>query len=373
MVDHQQDTLYMTEALRLAEQAHGRTSPNPMVGAVVVKDGRVIGKGYHTKSGMPHAEIEAFRSASEVLQGATLYVTLEPCCHYGKTPPCTDAIIRARIRRVVAAMVDPNPRVSGKGIQQLRDAGIEVEVGLLEQEARRLNEAFIKHQISGLPFVIAKFAMSLDGKIATKTGESKYLTNEASRAYVHTLRDQVDAIMVGIGTILADDPLLTTRLPDNQGQNPHRLIVDTHLSIPLTAKVVADTSEAKTTIFTAEHPDQQKILNLHEKGVDIQTVAYDEDGKLNLRQIFERLGQQQIVSILLEGGAELNGSAFRYHLVDKVLVFLAPMIIGGKDARSPVEGIGIEALCDAVRLYQVTTQRFGDDILVEGYVERINE
>jgi diaminohydroxyphosphoribosylaminopyrimidine deaminase/5-amino-6-(5-phosphoribosylamino)uracil reductase len=368
--DHQQDTLYMTEALRFAEQARGRTSPNPMVGAVVVRDGRVIGKGYHTRAGMPHAEIEALRSASEVLQGATLYVTLEPCCHYGKTPPCTDAIIRAGIRRVVAAMVDPNPRVSGKGIQQLRAAGIEVDVGLLEAEARRLNEAFIKHQTRGLPFVIAKFAMSLDGKIATKTGESKYLTSEASRAYVHTLRDYMDAIMVGIGTIRTDDPLLTTRLPDKQGKNPHRLIVDTHLSIPLTAKVIADTSEAKTTIFTAEHPDQQKALNLHEKGVDIQTVAYDENGKLNLRQIFEHLGEQQIVSVLLEGGAELNGSAFRHHLVDKVLVFLAPLIIGGKDARSPVEGAGIAALSEAIRLDQIMIQRFGDDILVEGYVKK---
>jgi diaminohydroxyphosphoribosylaminopyrimidine deaminase/5-amino-6-(5-phosphoribosylamino)uracil reductase len=436
MADQQEDTIYMTEALRLAEKARGWTSPNPMVGAVLVKDGRIIGKGYHTKVGAPHAEIEAFQDAQENLQGATLYVTLEPCCSYGKTSPCTDAIIHAGIRRVVAAMIDPNPKVSGKGIRQLRDAEIEVEVGLLEPQARRLNEAFIKYQTTGLPFVIAKFAMSLDGKIATKTGESKYLTNEASRAYVHTLRDQVDAIMVGIGTVLADDPLLTIRLPDASGKNPYRIIVDTRLSIPLNSKVVTDTSEAKTVIFTGEQSDQQKARMLRDKGVDIQTVAYDEQyvypplppfrsravkflasvrgepvephqksalrqaqgerydpdipenltalpfrrggyseeyRRLNLRKVFEILGKQEMLSVLLEGGAELNGSAFMQRLVDKVLVFIAPMIIGGKEAQSPVEGIGIETLREAVKLTQVTAHRFGDDILVEGYVERMKD
>jgi len=369
MEERQEDTLYMTEALRLAEKARGRTSPNPMVGAVLVKDGRVIGKGYHAKAGAPHAEIEAFQDAREDLQGATLYVTLEPCCMYGKTPPCTDAVIRAGIRRVVAAMIDPNPRVSGKGIQRLRDAGIHVDVGILEDQARRLNEAFIKYQTTGLPFVISKFAMSLDGKIATKTGDSKYITNEESRAYVHALRDQIDAIMVGIGTVLADDPLLTTRLPDAHAKNPDRIIVDTHLSIPLNAKVVTDVSKARTTIFTGADVDQQKIQQLRKGGVDIQTAAYDESGKLDLCQVFEISGKYGVLSILLEGGAEINGSAFRHHLVDKVLVFIAPMIIGGKGARSPVEGTGIEALRDAVQLSQVTTQRFGDDILIEGYVK----
>ncbi len=370
MADQQQDTLYMTEALRLAEKARGRTSPNPMVGAVVVKDGRIIGKGYHTKAGAPHAEIEAFQDAQENLQGTTLYVTLEPCCTYGKTPPCTDAIIRAGIRRVVAAMIDPDSRANGKGIQQLREAGIQVDVGILEDQARRLNEAFVKHAMTGLPFVISKFAMSLDGKIATKVGDSKYITNEASRAYVHTLRDQIDAIMIGIGTVLADDPLLTTRLPDTSGKNPHRVIIDTHLSIPLTAKVVTDTSSAKTTVFTGEHVDQYKVEQLRKRGVDIQTIAYDESGKLDLREVFANLGKRKILSVLLEGGAEINGSAFRHRLVDKVLVFIAPLIIGGRDARSPVEGTGIEALRDAIKLSQVTTQRFGDDILVEGYVIR---
>lgn len=368
--DRQNDTLYMAEALRLAGKARGRTSPNPMVGAVVVKDGCIIGKGYHTKAGAPHAEIEAFQDACENLEGATLYVTLEPCCMYGKTPPCTDAIIQAGIHRVVTAMIDPNPKVSGNGVRQLRDAGIVVDVGILEDQACRLNEAFIKYITTGFPFVISKFAMSLDGKIATKTGDSKYITNEASRAYVHTLRDQVDAIMVGIGTVLADDPLLTTRLSGGTGKNPHRIIVDTRLSIPLTARVITDTSEAKTTIFAEENVDQYKAQQLREKGIDIQTTRYDVSGKLDLYQVFEALGKRQILSVLLEGGAEINGSAFRHHLVDKVLVFIAPMIIGGKDARSPVEGIGIESLHEAVRLSQVTTQRFGDDILVEGYVMR---
>lgn len=372
--NHQQDTSYMEEALRLAEKARGRTSPNPMVGAVIVKDGHVIGKGYHTKAGSPHAEIEALNDAVEDPQGSILYVTLEPCCMYGKTPPCTDAIIRAGIRRVVAAMIDPDPRVKGKGCEQLRNAGIDVDVGILENQARRLNEAFITHKITGFPFVISKFAMSLDGKIATKIGDSKYITNEASRAYVHALRNQVDAIMVGIGTVLADDPLLTTRLKglratsEDAGHNPHRIILDTHLSIPLTANVVRDVSEAKTTIFTGEGIDQDKVTRLRERGVEIQSVEYDDYGKLNLKQILEVLGKHDVVSVLLEGGAEINGTAFIHHLVDKVLVFIAPLIIGGKDARSAVEGSGIETLSDAVRLSEITTQRFGDDMLIEGYV-----
>jgi len=372
--NHQQDTSYMEEALRLAEKARGRTSPNPMVGAVIVKDGHVIGKGYHTKAGSPHAEIEALNDAVEDPQGSILYVTLEPCCMYGKTPPCTDAIIRAGIRRVVAAMIDPDPRVKGKGCEQLRNAGIDVDVGILENQARRLNEAFITHKITGFPFVISKFAMSLDGKIATKIGDSKYITNEASRAYVHALRNQVDAIMVGIGTVLADDPLLTTRLKglratsEDAGHNPHRIILDTHLSIPLTANVVRDVSEAKTTIFTGEGIDQDKVTRLRERGVEIQSVEYDDYGKLNLKQVLEVLGKHDVVSVLLEGGAEINGTAFIHHLVDKVLVFIAPLIIGGKDARSAVEGSGIETLSDAVRLSEITTQRFGDDMLIEGYV-----
>ena len=365
-----QDMLFMTEALRLAEQARGRTSPNPMVGAVLVKDGRIIGKGYHTKAGAPHAEIEALRAAGENPAGATLYVTLEPCCHYGKTPPCTDALRRAGIRRVAAAMVDPNPKVSGQGLAQLRDAGVEVEVGLLENAARRLNEAFITYQTTGLPFVIAKFAMSLDGKIATKTGASKYLTNEISRAYVHRLRDQMDAIMVGVGTIRADNPLLTTRLPDGSGKNPRRVIIDTHLATPVTANVLTNLTTARTTIFTGADVDLQHVQQFREKGVDIRTVPYDKDGRLDLRQVLAVLGKQEILSVLLEGGAEINGSAFISGLVDKVLVFLAPLIIGGKDAPSPVEGSGIETLPEAVRLTQVTTQRFGEDILIEGYVEK---
>lgn len=278
--------------------------------------------------------------------------------------------MRAGIRRVVAAMIDPNPKVSGKGIQQLRDAGIAVAVGILEQEARRVNEAFVKYQTIGLPFVISKFAMSLDGKIATKTGDSKYITNEASRAYVHTLRDQVDAIMVGIGTIRADDPLLTTRLADALGKNPHRVILDTHLSISLTAKVLTDLSAAATTIFTGANVEQQKVKQFCKKGVDIQTVPYDKDGRLDLHQVLEVLGKREIISVLLEGGAEINGSAFIHRLVDKVLVFIAPIIIGGKDARSPVEGTGIDSLREALKLSQITIQRFGDDVMIEGYVEK---
>ncbi len=372
--ERQHDMFFMEEALRLAGKARGRTSPNPMVGAVLVKDGGVIGKGYHQRAGGPHAEIEALQDTGEDPQDATLYVTLEPCCMHGKTPPCSDAVIRAGIRRVVAAMIDPDPRVQGKGINQLRDAGIDVEVGLLEEQARRLNEAFITHATTGFPFVISKFAMSLDGKIATKTGDSKYITNKASRAYVHALRDQVDAIMVGIGTVRADDPRLTIRLTDpsdtivDARHNPHRIILDPHLSVPLTAHVVKDVSEAKTTIFTSQDVNQDKVKRLHDCGVGIQTVERDTRGKLNLRQVFKVLGEDDVLSVLLEGGAEVNGTAFMQRLVDKVLVFLAPLIIGGKDARSPIEGIGIGALRDAIRLSDITVQRFGEDVLIEGYV-----
>lgn len=367
MTSYQVDIRYMTEALRLAEQARGRTSPNPMVGAVVVKDGRIIGQGYHTKAGAPHAEIEAFRSAQESVNGATLYVTLEPCCMYGRTPPCTEAIIRAGVRRVVAAMVDPDPRVSGQGFAQLRAAGIEVEIGLLEAQARRLNEAFIKHRTTGLPFVIAKFAMSLDGKIATRTGDSKYLTNPQSREYVHRIRDQVDAILVGAGTIRADDPLLTTRLAEG-GKNPLRVVLDTRLSLPLTAQVVATTATAPTLVFTGEQVEQTRVQQFRAKGVDIQSVSCDEDGRLNLRQVFRNLGERGMLSVLLEGGAEVNGTAFRARLVDKILVFLAPLIIGGKDARSPVEGEGSATLNEALRVANITTQQFDNDILIEGYL-----
>ena len=367
--DRQNGTVYMRLALRLAEEARGRTSPNPMVGAVLVKDGRVIGQGYHSRAGAPHAEIEALRAASESPAGATMYVTLEPCCIHGKTPPCTDAIIGAGIQRVVAAMVDPNPNISAQGFQQLRAAGISVEVGLLEAEARRLNEAFIKHQTTGWPFVTAKYAMSLDGKIATKTGESKYLTNEASRAYVHQLRDQVDAIMVGVGTIRADDPCLTTRLADQPGHSPHRVILDTHLSLPVTAHVVTDLDDAPTTVFTCPTVNQQKVQQLCDRGVHVQPVACQTDGRLDLHQVLSYLGQAEIMSVLLEGGAEVHGTALLGRFVDKVLVFVAPLIIGGKTARSPVEGEGIAALHDALRLREVTTQRFDNDLLIEGYLD----
>ncbi len=372
----QHDISFMEDALKLAEQARGRTSPNPMVGAVLVKDGQIIGKGYHTKAGCPHAEIEALRDASEDPRGATLYVTLEPCCMHGKTPPCTDAIIQAGIIRVVTGMIDPDPRVQGKGIAQLQRAGILVDAGLLEDRARRLNEAFITHTTTGRPFVISKFAMSLDGKIATRTGDSKYITNAASREYVHTLREQVDAILVGIGTVLADNPLLTSRIPrssehgEHVKRNPQRVILDTHLRIPLSASVVQAISEAHTTIFTGQQAEKGKIAELQARGVGIETVEQDERGTVNLEQVFNVLGNKNVQSVLLEGGADVNGNAYRQRLIDKVLAFIAPMIIGGKDARSPVEGPGIDALRDAIRLSDITIHRFGDDLLIEGYVKK---
>lgn len=367
------DIQCMREALRLAEQARGNTSPNPMVGAVIVKDGKIIGAGYHHQAGQPHAEIEALRAVTEDPHGATIYVTLEPCCMYGKTPPCADALIQHGIRRVVAAMIDPDRRVRGKGIEQIRAAGIDVEVGLCENEARRLNEAFIKHAETGLPFVIAKFAMSLDGKIATKTGASKYLTNAMSRAYVHRLRREVDAILVGIGTVRADNPLLTTRLPeciDTPCKPPRRILLDTHLSVPITAHIVQDTSIAPTTIFVGDKYDQQKAAQLKQRGVIIHKAACHKDGRLDLHDVLAQLGEQKILSVLIEGGAEIHGAIFASGLADKVLAFIAPMIIGGQAARSPVGGEGIAALDDAIRLEQVKIQQFGEDVFIEAYVHR---
>lgn len=366
---HQQllDQQFMRQALDLARQGLGRTSPNPMVGAVVVQDGKIIGQGWHRKAGTPHAEVHALQAAGDRAQGATLYVTLEPCCHHGRTPPCTDAVIKAGIRRVIVAVTDPNPRVGGGGIARLKAAGIEVVSGILAQEAARLNEVFIKWISTGLPFVILKTAMTLDGKTATVSGQSKWITGEAARQRVHMLRDRCDAILAGIGTVLADDPSLTTRLPQG-GKNPMRVILDSQARIPLEATVVTD-GLAPTVIAVGPHAPAEKLTALRSKGVEILPVPC-RDGRLDLRQLCQALGSRNITSLLIEGGAAVNAGFLRENLIDKVYWFLAPKLFGGALAPGPVGGEGIAAVEQAVGLEDIAVEAIGQDLLITGYIQR---
>jgi len=360
----------MKRALDLAARARGRTSPNPMVGAVIVRDGRVVGEGYHERAGLPHAEVVALEQAGELAKGATLYVTLEPCCHWGRTPPCTKAIIRSGIKEVIIATLDPNPLVSGKGVDELRRNGIEVEIGLMEEEARKLNEFFFKHITTGLPFVILKIAMSLDGKIATVTGESRWITSPQSRRMVHELRDQVDAVMVGIGTVLKDDPRLTTRLPEGEGKDPIRVILDSYARTPPTARVINPRSSASTIIATTTKADAGRVKALREAGAEVAVLDEDEEGRVDLKSLMEYLGGRSIQSLLVEGGSEVASSMLMRGFVDKVMFFIAPKIIGGADAPTPIGGIGVRRLSEAITLKEVEVKRIGPDILIQGYVER---
>ena len=303
-----QDEDFMREALELARNAEGRTSPNPMVGAVIVQGGRIVAAGWHRKAGTPHAEIHALRMAGELAKGATLYVTLEPCSHYGRTGPCAKAVVEAGIKRCVIAMKDPNPLVAGRGIKILEDAGVETVCGVLKEEARRLNEVFLKWVPEKMPFVALKTAMTLDGKIATRTGESQWITNEASRRRVHEYRDRYDSILVGIGTVLHDDPSLTARLPDGTGKNPVRIIVDSQARTPLTAKVVCD-GQAKTIVAVTEQAPAERISALEAAGVEV--VRAGKGAQVDLRALMQMLGQREICSVFVEGGGSVNFSLLR--------------------------------------------------------------
>ncbi|SHF30698.1 diaminohydroxyphosphoribosylaminopyrimidine deaminase / 5-amino-6-(5-phosphoribosylamino)uracil reductase [Desulforamulus putei DSM 12395] len=361
-----QDRHYMRMALELAAKARGRTSPNPMVGAVVVKDGEVVGKGFHARAGSAHAEVVALADAGEKARGATVYVTLEPCCHHGRTGPCTEALLKAGVKRVVAAMTDPNPLVAGKGLAVLREAGVEVQSGLLQEEALRLNEVFIKYITTKRPFVVLKAATSLDGKIATAAGESKWITGHAAREYGHRLRDIYDAILVGVNTILADDPSLTARLPEGRGKDPVRIIVDSAARTPTAAKVLTQLSAAHTIIATTERAPVERRASLMAAGAEVMVVP-GEGSRVDFVKLMEMLGEKEITSVLIEGGGQVNGAALAAGIVDKVAWFLAPKIIGGDAAPGPVRGEGIASLQDAIKLYDVSVERLGEDILVTGY------
>lgn len=360
---------FMKLALGLASKGKGLTSPNPMVGAVIVKNKKIIGKGFHSKSGFSHAEIIALESAKEKANGSTLFINLEPCVHFGKTPPCCDEVIKSGIKKVVIGMKDPNPLVNGKGINKLRRRGIEVEVGIMEKEARELNEAFIKSIKTKMPFVIMKSAMSLDGRIATKSGNSKWITGEESRRFVQKLRAEVDGIMVGIGTVLKDDPRLTLRTEKTERNFPAKIVVDSSLKIPITAKLFSSKPEVKVIIATTNKASRRKIESLRKTGVEvIQTEA--DKGKVNLKKLMKELYKKGIISILLEGGSELNASAIKKGIVDKVFCFYAPILLGGKDAKGFIGGEGVDRIQDAKKIDVREVKRVGKDVLVVGYIRK---
>ncbi|QIA27770.1 bifunctional diaminohydroxyphosphoribosylaminopyrimidine deaminase/5-amino-6-(5-phosphoribosylamino)uracil reductase RibD [Thermaerobacter sp. PB12/4term] len=363
------DRAFMRRALRLAARARGRTHPNPIVGAVIVRDGEVVGEGFHRRAGEPHAEIEALRTAGERARGATLYVTLEPCCHYGRTPPCTGAIMAAGVRRVVVAMVDPDPRVAGRGIAALAAAGIEVAVGLEEEAARRLNEAYIVHRRLGRPMVTAKYAMTLDGRIATARGDSRWVTGIRARRWAHRLRDRVDAILVGVGTVLADDPLLTVRLHPG-GRDPLRIVLDSHARTPPTARVVqvARLSPAPTWVAVTPGAPAARVRGLEEAGARIVTLPAGPDGRVSLPHLLRLLAAEGVVHLLVEGGATVHGAFFGARLVDRVVALVAPKLAGGAEAPGPIAGPGVERMADAPVLRRVFARRLGSDWLIGGYL-----
>lgn len=359
----------MKRAIKLAKKGIGYTNPNPLVGAVIVKNEKIIGEGFHEIYGGPHAEVNAFNNAVEDVKGATMYVTLEPCSHFGKTPPCANLIVEKGISKVIIGMKDPNSLVAGKGIEILKDSGIEVEVGILEEDINKLNEIFIKFITTKKPFCILKTAMTLDGKIASVTGNSKWITNEESRAYVHMLRHQVSAIMVGVDTVIADNPKLTTRLTNKNGLDPIRVIVDTTGRIPLDSNVLNINSDAITIVATTNKIDSVKIKAIEEKGAKVMITPL-KDGRVDLENLMIKLGEMNIDSILLEGGSVLNFGALEQGIVDKVIAFIAPVIIGGNQAKTPVGGKGIESIENAFTLENITTSRFHEDIMIEGYLRK---
>lgn len=358
-----QDEKYMQRAIELARQGEGHVNPNPMVGAVIVKDGRIIGEGYHQKYGELHAERNALLNCQESPEGADLYVTLEPCCHYGKTPPCTEAIIENRIKRVIVGSMDCNPLVAGKGVRILREAGIEVTEGVLQRECDELNKIFFHFMETGKPYVMMKYAMTIDGKIATYTGASKWITGEIARKKVHKDRGRFMAIMVGVGTVLADNPLLTCRIDGKK--SPIRIICDTHLRTPLNAEIVKTAGEVPTIIAVSENVSAEKKRPFWERQCEIWELPEKEDA-VDLQELMKRLGERKIDSVLLEGGGTLNYTALKSGIVNAVQAYIAPKIFGGAEAKTPVEGTGICLPEEAFKIKNKKITFLGEDILVEG-------
>ncbi|MFA5311125.1 MAG: bifunctional diaminohydroxyphosphoribosylaminopyrimidine deaminase/5-amino-6-(5-phosphoribosylamino)uracil reductase RibD [Candidatus Omnitrophota bacterium] len=356
---------YMNLAMRLALKGKGETYPNPMVGALVVNKGRIVGKGFHAKVGLPHAEIAALDEAGGCAKGATLYVTLEPCAHFGLTPPCVNRIIESRIREVVVGMVDPNPINNGKGIAILRQFGIRVKVGFLEDKLRRMNEVFVKYITRRLPFVTVKVAQSLDGRIATRTGNSKWITSDSSRSFAHRIREDFDAVMVGVNTVLRDNPKLSSWFSKKQ---PVKIIVDSQLSTPEDSNIFSKGSSVIIVTLPVKpglETDNRKIIGQKARILEVK----EKDGQINLKDMFKKLLKEGIFNVLVEGGGTLNGSLFDDGLVDKAMFFVSPKIIGGKDAISSVMGQGVVRVERSIKLKELKLSRFGEDFLIEGYVK----
>ena len=356
------DARWMRRALRLAER--GFATPNPLVGCVIVRDGRLVGEGYHVAAGRPHAEAEALAAAGADARGATAYVTLEPCAHFGRTPPCSQALIRAGVARVVAAVQDPDPRVSGRGLAELREAGVAVEAGLLGEEAERLNAAYFHFQRTGGPHVTLKVAMSLDGKIATHTGESAWITGERARRHVHRIRGQAGAVLVGVGTVLADDPDLSCRLPGTPRQ-PLRVVADSALRTPPESRLARTARRSPVAVATLPDASPQRARALEEQGVEILRIPADDSGKVSLDGLLAALGARGVASVLVEGGGTIHAAILERRLVHRLLWFIAPRIIGGRDAPTPVEGTGAARMAEVQNLRDVRLRRFWPDLLIE--------
>jgi len=363
------DEFYMKRALKLARRGERWVSPNPMVGAVIVKHDRIVGEGYHQHFGGNHAEINALQKASESVAGSTFYLTLEPCCHHGKTPPCVESVIAAKPARVVIGISDPNPQVSGRSIERLKQLGIQTTVGILEAECRRLNERFVKYMLTHIPFVTLKFAQTLDGRIATATGHSRWISSPLSLRFAHGLRTVHDGILVGVGTILKDDPELTVRLA--RGRQPIRIIVDTHLGLPLNARVLQDQNRARTVVATTRAADPGKMSELERMG--IETILVEEDGshRVDMKKLLIELGSRNISSVLVEGGAAVITSILKERLADRMVVILAPKIAG-----KGIEGVGdlgIRLMDDAMNLSLRQVIRKGDDLILDGHIQQSPE
>ncbi len=356
------DNYYMDAAIRLARKGIGKTSPNPMVGAVIVANGEIIGRGYHKKCGDHHAEINAINSTKKSIKGSTFYITLEPCSHFGKTPPCIDALIKENPARVVVGTLDPNPEVNGKGVRVLRSKGIKVDVGIREPECMQLNECYFKFVKTGMPFVTVKYAQTLDGRIATKSGDSQWISSEASRRYVHRLRSIHGGIVAGAGTVAADNPQLTVR--HVKGKNPYRIIVDSKLRIPIKSSILTDANSHLTIIATTSDASAAKIAAVKKRGAEVWIVKKDKDGRVSLRNLLRKLGKREIMSLLVEGGSEIITSLLKAGLVDKMIIPIAPKIVGrGLEA---IGDLNINRISRAISFSSFKTIKKGDDIIFEG-------
>lgn len=363
----EKDEKFMKEALHLAKKGRGRTSPNPMVGAVIVRKGRIVASGYHRKAGQNHAEVEALSTMGYKTRAEdVMYVTLEPCNHHGRTPPCTEAILKSGINKVVIGMPDPNPGVKGGGADFLRERGVEIKSDVLEPECRRLNEAYIKFSVTGRPYVIAKTALTLDGWSATSTGDSKWITNEKSRLFVHQLRDRTDGIMVGIGTIIADDPSLTTRFKGRRGKDPTRIIVDTKLRIPHNAKVLNQDSDSMTLLAVGQNIGPELIKEIENERVST-VMCPVRDGQIDLETLMDILGKRSVTSLMVEGGPSIIGSMIKRKLIDKFFIFKAPKLLGGDDGFPMARGTGPQRMDESLKLKDIKVRHFGDDVLIRGY------